>query len=57
MRQVAEAHGGSVGVEGSLFTLRLPSVSPEGADELRIEGKPDGGVATPGAGTDAGVVT
>jgi len=46
VRQVAGAHGGSVAVEGSLFTLRLPSAGVEGADELRIEGKPDGGVAS-----------
>ena len=42
VRQVAEAHGGSVAVKGSLFTLRLPSAAVEGADELRIEGKPEG---------------
>ena len=30
VRQVAEAHGGSVAVEGSLFTLRLPSAEVEG---------------------------
>ena len=46
VRQVAEAHGGSVEVEGSLFTLRLPSAVVEGADELRIEGKPEGGGAS-----------
>ena len=52
VRQVAEAHGGSVGVEaaeggGAVFRLRLPSVA-EGADELqrRIEGEPEGGVVT-----------
>jgi two-component system, OmpR family, sensor histidine kinase MprB len=42
VRQVAEAHGGTVEVEGSLFTLRLPSAGVEGADELRIEGEHEG---------------
>jgi two-component system sensor histidine kinase MprB len=43
VRQVAEAHGGSVAVEGSLFTLRLPAVA-DGADELQllIEGEHEG---------------
>ena len=50
VRQVAEAHGGSVDVERSLFTLRLPAVA-EGADELRIEGA----AATPEAENEAGV--
>jgi hypothetical protein len=55
---VAEAHGGSVAVEGSVFTLRLPAVA-EGAGEpqLLIEGKDEGGVATPEAENEAGVVT
>jgi two-component system sensor histidine kinase MprB len=48
VRQVAEAHGGSVGVEaadggGAVFRLRLPAVV-EGADERRIEREPEGGV-------------
>jgi two-component system, OmpR family, sensor histidine kinase MprB len=52
VRQVAEAHGGSVGVEeaaggGAVFVLRLP-VAPEGSDELRIEGEHEGGVVTSG---------
>ena len=43
VRQVAEAHGGTVGVEaadggGAVFRLRLPAVA-EGAIELRIEGE------------------
>jgi two-component system sensor histidine kinase MprB len=58
VRQVAEAHGGSVAVEGSVFTLRLPAVA-EGADELQllVEGKHERGVATPEAENEAGVVT
>jgi two-component system sensor histidine kinase MprB len=48
VRQVAEAHGGSVGVEaadggGAVFRLRL-SVVAEGAGALRIEREPEGGV-------------
>ena len=51
VRQVAEAHGGSVGVAaaeggGAVFRLVLPSAVVEGADELRIEGKHEGGVVT-----------
>jgi two-component system sensor histidine kinase MprB len=52
VRQVAEAHGGSIGVEaaeggGAVFRLRLPVVL-EGADErqLLIEGDREGGVVT-----------
>ena len=50
VRQVVEAHGGSVGVEaaeggGAVFMLRLPAVA-EGTDELRIEGKPEGDVVS-----------
>jgi two-component system sensor histidine kinase MprB len=48
VRQVAEAHGGSVGVEaapggGAVFRLWLPVVA-EGAGALRIEREPEGGV-------------
>ena len=52
VRQVAEAHGGSVGVEaaegvGRCSGCGCPRVA-EGADELqrRIEGEPEGGVVT-----------
>jgi two-component system, OmpR family, sensor histidine kinase MprB len=50
VRQVAEAHGGSVGVEeavggGAVFRLRLPA-GVEGPGELRIEGEHEGGAVT-----------
>jgi len=60
VRQVAETHGGSVAVEGSRFTLRLPSAGVEGAgepraSELRSEGRHEAGVPTPDAENEAGV--